>query len=109
MIRRSHALRRRYGQAHGCAFEHAGHARGPGTSWAGTSYIDRRYYDIQPGLAMTALRTGPLGADDERMVARGQEFLAWLEPQRAPRGVQSYKGEKVASIRRLLGKALARR
>jgi hypothetical protein len=94
---RSRALRRRYGRSA---------ARTP---WAGTNHIDRRYFDIQPGLALTALSSGPLDAGDARMITKGREFLEWLVPQHAPRGVRAYKEAHVASIRRLIVKAEARR
>lgn len=95
-MRRS-VLRRRYGRS-----------VAKGTPWAGTNYIDRRYFDIQPGLSLVALSHGSLDINDARMITKGRDFLAWLVPQRAPRGVQAYKEAHVASIRRLIQKAEAR-
>jgi hypothetical protein len=86
-----HRLRRRYGHA-------------SDTSWAGTDYVDRRYYGIQPELAGVALGHGPLTPRDEEIIARGREFVVWLEQQRAPRSVRAYKERHIFSIRRLLEK-----
>lgn len=90
-----HRLRHRYGRAHA-------------TSWAGTDYIERRYYAVQPGLAGVALSRGPLTERDREMIHRGREFVAWLDSQRTPRGQTFFKTRHLSSIQRLLEKAEAR-
>lgn len=90
-----HRLRHRFGRA-------------KATSWAGTDYIERRYYNVVNGLTSAALATGPLTERDREMIHRGREFVAWLDSQRTPRGQTFFKTRHLSSIQRLLEKAEAR-
>lgn len=89
---RRHRLRHRYGMA--------------GVPFAGTNYIERRYYDLQPTLVSAAF--AQLSREQTQdAVRRGRELLEWLEAQRAPKSARAFMSRVISDVRRTLAKAEA--
>jgi hypothetical protein len=80
---------------------HRRYSRSATLPWQGTQYIERRYYDVQPGLAAAAL--GMRGPHDTSM-ARARELLSWLESQKKGPNASArhFMEHKIAEVRRLL-------